>query len=225
MFARLMLLVLLALALPARAQELPAAYGDNNVPLPACNAAQTQVVRIAYQEAYDLLTVLEAQSRTAVGLPAERAAELFKRYLDEIAPRFPSCTGSWLFQIGLDQVFAGYLVRASLGLPEPNPTAAPELTPAPVESMTFSSEERGLTAVFGPFTILPGAYRFRARTDGSFGATIEVLSGECSYTDIVAFEGEASNGAEALLRSEGCEAVLEVAIADQPWTAELTPLE
>jgi hypothetical protein len=92
--------------------------------------------------------------------------------------------------------------------------------------LTFSSEQHGLRPVIGPFTIPTGIYRVTATTAHYMSTNFDVLSGECD-AQTVRFnlsEGQATDGAQQVLESEGCEVLLSVSNTQQPWTFEFEKL-
>lgn len=82
--------------------------------------------------------------------------------------------------------------------------------------------------VIGPVTIPAGTYRATATTAGFIIVHVDALSGECgegtgrnlSISLFSASRGQAVNGAEAVLTSRGCSALLSVSNVQQPWTLE-----
>lgn len=92
--------------------------------------------------------------------------------------------------------------------------------------LAFSSEQDGLRPVIGPFTIPAGLYRVTATTAHYMSTKFDVLSGECD-AQTVRFnlsEGQATDGAQQVLESEGCEVLLSVSNTQQPWTFEFEKL-
>ncbi len=86
--------------------------------------------------------------------------------------------------------------------------------------------------VLGPVDIPEGFYRARVVTEGYFSASAIAISGECgsgtgmypsAFLNLSA--GDASQGAEGLVVSEGCTALIEIENVSEPsWTLELTEI-
>lgn len=78
--------------------------------------------------------------------------------------------------------------------------------------------------VIGPVSIPAGLYRAILVTDGYFIAAIEPVDGECAATDIFGLfnisSGNATEGAESLLESDGCEALIVTSNVTAHWTLE-----
>jgi hypothetical protein len=86
------------------------------------------------------------------------------------------------------------------------------------------------STLIGPMDLPKGNYKTTLTTRGRFTARLSVLSGDCkgssstaSYYSVTS--GEATNGAEAVLRSEGCRLVIESSNVRGPWTLTVSPLE
>lgn len=90
---------------------------------------------------------------------------------------------------------------------------------AACSQLTFTSEEYGQIAVIGPVEIPAGVYRASVTTDGYFIADVTLLDGECDDRNLFNLtEGEASNKAEAVFKSEGCTVLIETDNTREPWT-------
>jgi len=83
-------------------------------------------------------------------------------------------------------------------------------------------------SLIGPVELPGGHYRATVTTDGFFIAELTALDGECDDGSFIGlpviftlFDGEASDGAEALVVSEGCSALLEISNTSAPWTLTL----
>jgi hypothetical protein len=92
---------------------------------------------------------------------------------------------------------------------------------------TFTGKSSKL---IGPFELPKGNYKTTLTTRNRFTARLSVLNGQCqgssnsaSYYSMSA--GEALNGAEAVIRSEGCRLVIETSDVRAPWTLTIEPLE
>ncbi len=82
----------------------------------------------------------------------------------------------------------------------------------------------------GPLDLPKGNYKTTLTSRGRFTARLSVLSGQCqgssntaSFYSITA--GEASTGAEAVIKSEGCRLVIETSNVRGAWTLTIAPLE
>jgi len=80
--------------------------------------------------------------------------------------------------------------------------------------------------LIGPVRIPEGYYRATVTTDGYFITKLTAIDGECSgsssFMPLFNLSGEqASDGAEALVMSEGCSALLEISNISAPWTLVL----
>lgn len=82
--------------------------------------------------------------------------------------------------------------------------------------------------VIGPVELPAGVYRVHARTEGFMAAKIEVIDGECQTSVMglfLASAGELSDGGEAVLRSDGCTAVVALSNVTDPWEVWIEPLD
>lgn len=105
---------------------------------------------------------------------------------------------------------------------------SPESTTEAEASLSFSGDK---DTVIGPVDIPAGTYRATATTAGYIIVHISALSGECgagtrgsSDRLFSNSEGEATNGAESILISKACNALLEVSNITAPWTLEFEKL-
>ncbi len=84
--------------------------------------------------------------------------------------------------------------------------------------------------VIGPVEIPAGLYRATATTKGFMIAQITLIDGDCGAKGISAknlfslFKGDADEGAEAILESDGCTALLEISNVQEAWTLTLEKL-
>jgi hypothetical protein len=78
--------------------------------------------------------------------------------------------------------------------------------------------------LIGPITIPAGVYRAILTTEGFFAAKLEVLDGECEADGVFGLylinAGQANDGAEVLVRSEGCETLIGTNNVTAEWTLE-----
>jgi len=91
------------------------------------------------------------------------------------------------------------------------------------EIITFTSEESGLNAVLGPIELSTGIYRVTATTDGFLIADIQEVSGTCDtgFSGLFnIFNGQAETGAQNLLLSTGCNALIEISNVQSAWTLD-----
>lgn len=82
--------------------------------------------------------------------------------------------------------------------------------------------------VIGPITFPSGIYRATATTQGYFIASLQVISGTCDvgYTGLFFLvEGQASDGAQSVLKSEDCVALIKLDQVTQSWTLAFELIE
>jgi hypothetical protein len=84
--------------------------------------------------------------------------------------------------------------------------------------------------LIGPMDLPKGNYKTTLTSRGRFSARLSVLSGECKGSSSTAnyyslTSGEASTGAEAVIRSGGCRVVIEPNNVRGAWTLTIAPLE
>jgi hypothetical protein len=84
--------------------------------------------------------------------------------------------------------------------------------------------------LIGPLEIPKGNYKTVITTRGRFTGRLNVLSGSCEGSSRTAnyygiTSAEAINGAEAVIRSDGCRMVLETSDVRGAWTLSIAPLE
>jgi hypothetical protein len=91
--------------------------------------------------------------------------------------------------------------------------------------------EGGHAEVIGPMEFPEGIYRARITTDGFAAITITALEGECGAGSgflmpllFTVFQEQATNGAEAVFTSTGCEALLEIGNITAPYLLEFERL-
>lgn len=95
---------------------------------------------------------------------------------------------------------------------------------ADCSGLTFSSEVDGLQPTLGPFVLEPGTYIATATTTGSIIAEFTVLDGECGEGNrmgesiFILGRDQASDGAEVVVQSEGCEVLFSISNTREPWT-------
>jgi len=90
----------------------------------------------------------------------------------------------------------------------------------------FSFEGRNAKLI-GPITLEEGRYRVRVTTPGFFSASLEVLDGTCDAGIMGLFnlfQGQATDGAEALLTSNGCETLINTQNVTDEWTLTIERL-
>lgn len=92
--------------------------------------------------------------------------------------------------------------------------------------LNFSSEVDGIQPTLGPFVLEAGTYLARATTDGYIIGEFTVLDGECgegrsmsSYIFSLS-DGQANDGAEVVVNSEGCEVLFSISNTREAWTIE-----
>ncbi len=84
--------------------------------------------------------------------------------------------------------------------------------------------------LIGPLELPRGNYKTVLTTRGRFTGRLNVLSGACEGSSRTAnyysiTSGEATNGAEAVIRSDGCRLVIESSDVRGVWTLTIAPLE
>jgi len=88
--------------------------------------------------------------------------------------------------------------------------------------LSFNNEKDGQQAVIGPFTFIDGKYRVTAQTEGFMMVDLESLEGTCETSGLGGmfnlWEGQATTGAQTLLTTEGCMAMILVSNTHEPWT-------
>lgn len=95
---------------------------------------------------------------------------------------------------------------------------------ASCSGLAFDSEIEGLQPVIGPIEIPEGLYRVTVTTAGYFIMGVDPLDGECGPRDgfstnvMNVSRDTATEGAEALVDSAGCEALLVIENTTDPWT-------
>lgn len=87
--------------------------------------------------------------------------------------------------------------------------------------LLFNEERNGRNKVLGPITLDEGLWKVTVTTEGYFAASdLEVLSGECEPTSYILLNlgrGDAIDGAEALIRSSGCEVLIPTSNVTDVW--------
>lgn len=101
---------------------------------------------------------------------------------------------------------------------------AASIAAAACSGLNFNSDDEGLMPVIGPIVIPEGLYRVTVTTDGFYILQLEVLDGLCGEGRMLSpyifgiSMGQASNGAQAVITSEGCETLLSVSNVTKSWT-------
>lgn len=113
------------------------------------------------------------------------------------------------------------------------PTETLTLTPTVTATFTPTLEPLQYTAssdkVIGPVEIPEGVYRATATTSGYIIVHITAVEGECgegsgiflSESLFNAMSGQVTNGAEAVLTSRGCKALIAVSNVQNTWTLRI----
>lgn len=87
--------------------------------------------------------------------------------------------------------------------------------------LLFNDERNGKNKVLGPITLEEGLWKVTVTTEGYFSApSLEVLSGECEPTSYILLNlgrDDAIDGAEALIRSSGCEVLIPTSNVSDAW--------
>jgi hypothetical protein len=110
--------------------------------------------------------------------------------------------------------------------PEPTATATNTETPAPAPTLEFSGDA---ATVLGPVDVAAGVWKAKATTDGYMIVSVTPLSGECGAGSktfmtpglFLIMAGQATNGAEAVLFSKGCSALIEISNVQSGWALRL----
>lgn len=101
---------------------------------------------------------------------------------------------------------------------------AASLATAACSGLSFNSDDEGLMPVIGPIEIPEGVYRVTLVTEGYFIMKVDALDGACgegtrmSSNAFNVGRDSATNGAEVVIISEGCEALLSVSNVTKSWT-------
>jgi len=93
-------------------------------------------------------------------------------------------------------------------------------------ALVYSSAENGQQPVLGPIEMPSGDFIVTVTTDSRLSADVQTLSGECRTPASSLFDlssGQASDRAEALFSSEGCEMLLSISDTLEPWTLTILP--
>ncbi|MBL8147770.1 MAG: hypothetical protein JNL34_15435 [Anaerolineae bacterium] len=82
--------------------------------------------------------------------------------------------------------------------------------------------------LIGQITLDEGHYRVRVTTPGFFSASLDVLDGGCNAGFMGLFnlfQGQATDGAEVLVTSQGCEALVNTQNVTDAWTLSFEKLD
>jgi hypothetical protein len=80
--------------------------------------------------------------------------------------------------------------------------------------------------ILGPFELPKGAYKSILTTKGYFIGEFAAIEGECEVVGSIfynIFEGQANDGSEQLLTSQGCTAVIKTSNVSASWTLTIEP--
>jgi hypothetical protein len=124
-------------------------------------------------------------------------------------------------------IAAGDLSGAINGLA--NASARVQIMQATCAGLAFAGDA---ATVVGPVELAEGVYKATATTDGFMIVNITALSGECGAGNklfmtpglFILSKGQAANGAETVLFSAGCTALLEVSNVQSGWALRLEKL-
>ena len=98
------------------------------------------------------------------------------------------------------------------------------------DGLTFTSENEGRQPVLGPITLDEGLWRLSVETSGTMFLDLTALEGTCEGTGQLASVGtlfmivQPGDGAETLIESDGCEALLEFSMVSANWEMTLEKL-
>lgn len=102
------------------------------------------------------------------------------------------------------------------------------LVPVPAGTLSFSSQQYSLQAVIGPVTIPSGTYRATATTAGFISVQLGSVTGTCDVgfgeSLFNLMQGQAADGAEAVLHSTDCVALIIVSNTQDEWTLDFEAL-
>lgn len=107
---------------------------------------------------------------------------------------------------------------------------AASIAAAACSGLNFNSDDEGMMPVIGPVEIPEGLYRATLTTDGYFIMELDPLSGKCgegsrfSNSIYLIMAGTASDGAQVVINSEGCEALFSISNVNEPWTLSFEKL-
>ncbi len=96
--------------------------------------------------------------------------------------------------------------------------------------LNFSSDVEGMMPVIGPVEIPEGIYRVTVITDGYFIASFDVLDGQCGDGRLflpglfIVSAGDATEGAQAVVNSEGCETLISIENVTEDWSLSFEKL-
>jgi hypothetical protein len=116
-------------------------------------------------------------------------------------------------------------------IPTATPTATATATPTVTPTMTSTPKplifNDSAAKVIGPVEIPAGTYRAKMTTAKYITVSVTATSGECgagtSFLSpglFILLEGQATQGAEAVFTSKGCNALIEVSNVQAPWSLE-----
>jgi hypothetical protein len=94
--------------------------------------------------------------------------------------------------------------------------------------IVFDSSTAGLQAVIGPVDLPTGLYRVTATTAGYMIGDIEAISGECDAGFMGLYnitQGQATDGAETILKSDDCNGLISISNTQGAWTLEFQQLD
>lgn len=134
---------------------------------------------------------------------------------------------------GAEAIFASNSCRALIKISntQQNWTLSFEaITPLDVTDIQphYDSNTEGLQAVIGPVRFQNGQYRVTATTTGFIIAKVETISGTCDDGILGLFnlsQGQASSGAQNLLKTTDCLAFIQVHNTQEHWTLDFELLQ
>lgn len=99
---------------------------------------------------------------------------------------------------------------------------------APVKT-EYSSETDGTMPVLGPLQFEDGRYKITLKTEGFFIASLETVDGNCESNSLFGLynisAGQASQGAQTLITTQDCIALITTTNINAPWTLTFEPLQ
>ena len=96
-----------------------------------------------------------------------------------------------------------------------------------ITRLKFDNSTDGTQPVIGPLTLPSGTYKARVVTSGFFIAHLDEVSGTCDAGFIGLFNlssGQANQGAETILHSTECVALISISNVTAPWSLEFQPI-
>lgn len=97
-----------------------------------------------------------------------------------------------------------------------------------ITDLKYDNTANGMQPVLGPLSLPSGTYRARVVTSGFFVAHMDTVSGNCNEDFMGLFNlyaGQADKGAEVVVHSTDCVALISISNVSEPWTLEFQPIK